>query len=55
MVKLKEYAYGEYRKELKLSDNDFTIMLLNGSLTFSHSNKQGNWYRDCGLSVYLLA
>jgi len=54
MVKLKEYNHGVFKKVLKLSDKDFTVMLLNGSIEFTHSNKAGNWYRDCGLGVYLL-
>ena len=53
MVKLKYYTYGQYKRIMKLSDKDFTSMLLNGSLIYSHQNNSGIWYRDCGLGVYL--
>ncbi len=41
MVELKYYIYGQYVKEIKVSDKDFTVMLLNKSLEFSHQNKDG--------------
>lgn len=53
MIKLKYYIYGDYIKEIRLSDKDFTIMLLTKSLEYSHTNKIGTWYKDCGLGVYL--
>jgi len=53
MVKLQEYNHGQEVRKHKISDKDFTGMLLNGSLEFSHTNESGNWYRDCGNSVYL--
>jgi len=54
MVKLRYYIYGEYKKTIRLSDKDFTAMLLNKSLEFSHSNCRGDWYKDSGLGSYLI-
>lgn len=53
MIKFKYFVWGAYSKTIKLSDKDFTAMLLNKSLEFSHTNKSGDWYKDCGLGVYL--
>jgi len=53
MIKIKYYSWGEYKRVMRLSDKDFTSMLLNGSLIYSHQNKDGVWYHDCGRGVYL--
>ena len=54
MIKFNYYNQGGYKKIIKVSDNDFTVMLLNGSLAFSHENESGKWYKDCGCGVYLI-
>lgn len=53
MIKFRYYSWGQYKKVINFSDKDFTVMLLSGSLTFSHQNKDGIWYKDCGMGMYL--
>lgn len=53
MVKTKYYSQGGYKRIIKFSDNDFTQALLTSSLVYSHTNKNGDWYKDCGCGVYL--
>lgn len=49
------YSTGElYGKKEKWGKRNLTAWLKSGALTLSHSNDDGDWYRDAGLGVYLV-
>ena len=53
-VPITQYQHGQKVKTFTVSDKDFTCMLINNSLEFSHENTSGAWYKDYGLGVYLV-
>lgn len=54
MVRLLYSRYGQHERTLRVSNKDFADSLKKGSLEFTHTNKDGTWYRDCGLGEYLV-